>query len=578
MNFRLIPATLLLLSVGMHQAANTNSSEVEAIPSSTAELIDLFGNVSGDDAEFAYRINFEFRKNAPKERLPQLQRALRDWVDRSSGITLTFTLDCWNRLRVETNSELSTENVHMLIGLLTDPRYTTKTARRWVSENKKYWPCRASYTVDSPETILAMVDEHHLDLLLTKASTPDAALRADIVRILGIRSVNEKTKTTAELQTLVRKHYQDPVADVREAVAYSLAMVRDCPAAELNEIFVAMLSDPSHAVRMNAIRSARRHPAIFSAQNASQMLTLSPQLTGSEQNELRSTLEVLTATESPSICDGLIKTGLAMQTDANDDTADRLIPIFAKAAQFATQNRVDQVAAQFCLEAQSDDSARQRNALHAILTSGSRFSAKHQDQAAKNSLQIMQSRRNQGTPLATLAGSTAASLIKQVNPKEQAKFVAELTRMLQKSGSTRAALRVLAKLGSFAGTSAPTIKSLTQHKQDDVRLDATAALWTIAKDTETCLPILLNGLKSESTQARNTASDTLIATGGELTRFKPQVTELLNDAETTLPMLRILERIGVDAKPLTGAIEPLTKVDSQKTKYYATRALKAISG
>ena len=80
----------------MHQAANTNSSEVEAIPSSTAELIDLFGNVSGDDAEFAYRINFEFRKNAPKERLPQLQRALRDWVDRSSGITLTLTLtlDC----------------------------------------------------------------------------------------------------------------------------------------------------------------------------------------------------------------------------------------------------------------------------------------------------------------------------------------------------------------------------------------------------------------------------------------------------------------------------------------------------
>lgn len=43
-------------------------------------------------------------------------------------------------------------------------------------------------------------------------------------------------------------------------------------------------------------------------------------------------------------------------------------------------------------------------------------------------------------------------------------------------------------------------------------------------------------------------------------------------------MLRILERIGVDAKPLTGAIEPLTKVDSRKTKYYATRALKAISG
>ena len=577
MNPRQILATVLLL-YGIHHTTIVQSAQKEVLPTSAAELIPLLENASGEDADLAYRINFAFRKNTQAESLPELRKAMRRWVDRSSGITLTFTLDCWNRLRVETDSELSTENVQMLIGLLTDPRYTSKTARQWVSENKKYWPCRLSYTVDSPETILALVDEHHLDLLLTKTSTPDAALRAGIIRIIGMRSVNEKTKSTAELQTLLCKHYRDPAADVREAVAYSLAMVRHFPTAELNKIFVAMLSDPSHAVRMNAIRSARRHPAIFSAQNASQMLTLSPQLTGSEQSELRYTLEVLTATKSRPICDALIKTGLAMQTNANDDTADRLIPVFAKAAQFATQNRVDQVAAQFCLEAQSDDSARQINALHAILTSGPRFSAKHQNQAAKHSLQIMQSRRNQGTHLATLAGSTAASLIKQVNPKEQAKFVAELTRMLQQSGTTRAALRVLAKLGSFAGTSAPTIKSLTQHKQDDVRLDATAALWTIAKDTETCLPILLNGLKSESTQARNTASDTLIATGGELTRFKPQVTELLNDAETTLPMLRILERIGVDAKPLTGAIEPLTKVDSQKTKYYATRALKAISG
>ncbi len=578
MNFRLITAMLLLLSVGMHQVATTKSSEVDAIPSSTAELIDLFGNVPGDDAEFAYRINFEFRKNAPKERLPQLQRAVRDWVERSSGITLTFTLDCWNRLRVETDCELSTENVHMLIGLLTDSRYTTKTARQWVLENKKYWPCRASYAVESPETILATVDEHHLDLLLAKTRTPDAALRADIIRILSIRSVNEKTKTTAELQTLVRKHYRDPVADVREAVAYSMAMVRDCPAAELNEIFVAMLSDPSHAVRMHAIRSARRHPEIFNAQNASQMLILYPQLTGSDQNELRHTLEVLTSAESRTLCDALINTGLAMLTDANDDTAHQFIPVFAKAAQFATQNRVDQVAAQLCLEAESDDSARQRNALYAILTSGHRFSVEHQNQAAKHSLQIMQSKRNQGKHLATLAGNTAASLIKQVNPNERVKFVAELNGMLQERGTTRVALQVLEKIGSSAVTSGPTIKSLTQHEQDDVRLDATAALWTITKDTETCLPILLNGLKSESTQARNTARNTLIKTGGKLTRYKPQVTELLNDAETTLSMLRILEQIGVDAKPLTGAIEPLTKVDSRKTKYYATRALKAISG
>lgn len=312
---RQILATVLLL-YGIHHTTIVQSAQKEVLPTSAAELIPLFENASGEDADLVYRINFAFRKNTQAESLPELRKAMQRWVDRSSGITLTFTLDCWNRLRVETDSELSTENVQMLIGLLTDPRYTSKTARQWVSENKKHWPCRSSYTVDLPETILALVNEHHLDLLLTKTSTPDAALRAGIIRIIGMRSVN------------------------------------------------------------------------------------------------------------------------------------------------------------------------------------------------------VQSRRNQGTHLATLAGSTAASLIKQVNPKEQAKFVAELTRMLQQSGTTRAALRVLAKLGSSAGTSAPTIKSLTQHKQDDVRLDATAAIWTIAKDTETCLPILLNGLKSESTQARNTASDTLIETGG----------------------------------------------------------------
>lgn len=36
--------------------------------------------------------------------------------------------------------------------------------------------------------------------------------------------------------------------------------------------------------------------------------------------------------------------------------------------------------------------------------------------------------------------------------------------------------------------------------------------------------------------------------------------------------------IGVDAKPLADAVEPLTNAESGKTKYYALRTLNAIAG
>jgi hypothetical protein len=79
MNLRLIPATLALLSAGTHQAANAQTVEKEAIPNTAGEPMDLFEGVSEADTDFAYNINFEFRKNVPTKSLPQLQRVLRDW-------------------------------------------------------------------------------------------------------------------------------------------------------------------------------------------------------------------------------------------------------------------------------------------------------------------------------------------------------------------------------------------------------------------------------------------------------------------------------------------------------------------
>ena len=87
------------------------------------------------------------------------------------------------------------------------------------------------------------------------------------------------------------------------------------------------------------------------------------------------------------------------------------------------------------------------------------------------------------------------------------------------------------------------------------------------------MPIMLSGLKSNSSSVTRIASQTLIETGGNITRFRPQLVALLHDdvEKTKLSMLQNTEKIGVDAKPLVAAVEPLTKVESSKIRYYATR-------
>lgn len=64
------------------------------------------------------------------------------------------------------------------------------------------------------------------------------------------------------------------------------------------------------------------------------------------------------------------------------------------------------------------------------------FSAAHQTRAATYSLHIMQSWQNQASQMATWAGSTTASLIKQANPTEQANCNSRIDSSVSKSWNT----------------------------------------------------------------------------------------------------------------------------------------------
>ena len=59
----------------------------------------------------------------------------------------------------------------MLVDLLTDPRQRSKPARAWTYDTKHHWPCHSVVEVNSLDTILVTVDEHHLELLFVKTSS-----------------------------------------------------------------------------------------------------------------------------------------------------------------------------------------------------------------------------------------------------------------------------------------------------------------------------------------------------------------------------------------------------------------------
>ncbi|MDA7877949.1 hypothetical protein N9B39_00215 [bacterium] len=92
MNPRQISATVLLF-LGIHHGAIVHTTQKEVIPTPAAELFPLFENASGDVSDLAYRINGAFRKIPHAESLTESRKAMRHWVDHSSDITLTFTLD-----------------------------------------------------------------------------------------------------------------------------------------------------------------------------------------------------------------------------------------------------------------------------------------------------------------------------------------------------------------------------------------------------------------------------------------------------------------------------------------------------
>jgi len=563
---------VLLCAANHHEAG---ASEAQPRPNPTVKLLSLIENASGASTDLAYQVNMDLRSDFTTKFNPELRDALLSWVRRSSGMTLTLTLDSWNLVRTRTRHSLTNADVEMLVGMVKDSSDTSNKAREWAIENNKYWPCRAM--VHSPHSILRTVEPNHLDRLLNEISNPDARLRATFIGIVGSQ---RQGKLSPEQELQIYQYFQDPVADVRQAVAYSLPAITHAPAPKLRDIFMALLSDPDARVCTSAVSSIAHHPKIFNASDVVKLMNLTTRLEGSDLAMLMYALVSLSSTEAPNVCDELIKAGIAHLGEGSEPDKRRVIDVLGKAARFATQAQVDRVAERLCLEYQTHDTNRLPALVSSIIVSGHRFSKEHQIQIVQRSLQILQSKKKNIGHLRWQVGNTASLLINHLAPNEKKGFVTELTQMLQQPETAEPSLQVLKKLGSAAHTSVSAITTLTQHSQDDLRMAATATLWTLTEDAETCVPILLSGLKSNSSKATRIASQTLIETADKITHFHPQVVALLHDDvdKTKLSMLQIIEKIGVDANPLIAAVEPLTKVESGKIRYYATRTLNAISG
>lgn len=567
---RLVLATMVLLCAAHHHVTDAS----EAKPNPNAELLSLAKNASGSRPELAYQVNMDLRGDFTTNFNPEFRDALLSWMRRSSGMTLTLTLDSWNRVRTRSKHPLTKADVEMLVGMVKDSSYTSKTAREWAIENGKYWPCRA--IAHSPHSILRTVEPNHLDRLIDEIGKPDARLRATFIRIVG---GHRQGKLSTEQEFRIYQHFQDPAPDVRQAVAYSLPAMTHVPVPKLRSIFMSLLSDSDARVCTSAVSSIAHHPEIFNATDVAKLMSLAARLEGSDLAMLMYALGSLASAESPEVCDELIKAGIALLGDGSDPDKRRIIDVLGKAARFATQAQVDRVAERLCLDYQDRDTSRLPAIVSSIIVSGHRFSTDHKLRIVQRSLQILQSKKKNIGHLQWQAGNTASLLINHLAPDEKKGFVTELTQMLQQPETVKPSLQVLEKLGSAAHPSVPAITTLTQHSQDDLRITATATLWTLTQDSDTCVPMMLSGLKSNSSSVTRIASQTLIETGGNITRFEPQVVALLHDdvERTKLSMLQIIEKIGVDAKPLVAAVEPLTKVESSKIRYYATRTLNSIA-
>ena len=475
---RLVLATMVLICVANRRAAGNSQAE----PNPHGNPISLVENASGASPEVAYQFNMDLRSDFTTNFNPYFRDALLSWMRRSSGMTLTLTLDSWNRARARSKHPLTKADVEMLVGMVKDSSYTSKTAREWAIENGKYWPCRA--IVHSPHSILRTAEPNHLDRLIDKIGNPDAKLRATFIRIAGS---HRQGKLSTEQEFRIYQLFQAPAPDVRQAVAYSLPAMTHVPVPKLGSIFMSLFSDSDARVCTSAVSSIARHPEIFNATDVAKLMSLAARPEGSDLAMLMHALGSLASAESPTGCDELIKAGIALLEDGSDPDKRRIIDALGKAARFATQAQVDRVAERLCLAYQSRDTSRLPAIVSSIIVSGHRFSTEHKLQIVQRSLQILQSKKKNIGHLQWQAGNTASLLINHLAPNEKTGFVTELTQMLQQPETADPSLQVLEKPGSAAHPSVSTITKLTQHSQDDLTIRATATLWTLTQDSDACL-------------------------------------------------------------------------------------------
>ena len=568
MTARLFITAFILAVAAVHPSANAENAD--PIPASFTEQIPLIQKASDTDVEMAYQINMRLRDYYKKAPDAKFRDALLGWVQRSSGITLKFNLDSWNHARKRADAPLSSANVEMLISIVKNTKPDDLTPRDWAYKTGHDWPCRT--IADPAGSILGYTSAEHRDLLFAELNDPDDVMRATFTNILGHPS--ERTLTLTQERRLSKLH-QDPSPKVRTAVATNLWMDTSIPATELKKLLMTLLDDTDQNVRSAAFRAIYHHPDIFNANDVAKLANLAEgQLPPNDLAILFLTLQDIAKTEAPRVCDELIKHGIRLLDGEHGLQKKDMHRLFGIAARFASQNQVDLVAARLCSDNKSFSKEHWYETTEAIQASGHRFPKQLQITVVEDSLQHMKS---DVESVRLQAGDTAGFLIKSLTAADQKTFVKALIDMLPQPKTVQASLQALKIIGSDAHAAIPDVKTLTELSEDKLRVSATATLWSIAQDSDTCVPIMLSYIDSDEWFIEDTAHKTLIKSGASITRFRPLVHAALEDTKTTHSMLRVLYEIGTPAKPLADLVEDVAETGHRRYQNYAKRVFKAIS-
>ena len=347
----------------------TPTPNADPIPASFTEQIPLIQKASGTDVEMAYQINMRLRDYYKKAPDAKFRDALLGWVQRSSGITLKFNLDSWNHARRRADAPLSSANVEMLISIVKNTKPDDLTPRDWAHKTGHDWPCRMIAV--SARSILGYTSAEHRDLLFAELNDTDDVMRATFTNILG--HLSERTLSLTQERRLSKLH-QDPSPKVRTAVAANLWMDTSIPATELKNLLMTLLDDTDQNVRSAALRAIYHHPDIFGANDVAKLTDLAGvQLPPNDLAILFLALQDISKTESPQVCDELIKHGIRLLDGENGLQKKDMHRLFGIAARFASQNQVDLVAARLCSDNKSFSKEHWYETTEAIQASGHRF-------------------------------------------------------------------------------------------------------------------------------------------------------------------------------------------------------------